>query len=134
MKQLLVGYTHTLIHTTPKEVAKLTGVYAYVDICYGPGNQDAIANIPWRLVDKQMAFTSPRTAVAVGTAREVRPVFTGQLNQELCAICTAKIVQIKKQFGVVRSGKTYRVDDTGVTEIPTPIPVKEENHADQRTI
>jgi hypothetical protein len=118
MNKLLAGYTHMIVRTLTTQDSDISGVVAYVDICYGPGDDSSLANIPWRkLGPKQVGFASPTAVIAREGKKVAVPVFKGRLNEEICALCAQSIDTIKKQFGTLKSGHTYHVNEKGATDI-----------------
>jgi hypothetical protein len=104
--KLLKGITHCiLIMPKDKAVAEKNGVYAFLFLCFGPGDEDAIAQVHLTKVNDRFAWRSPHTTVG----RKSVPVFKGQLATEITLIAQEAYELVKKQFGKVRYGRKYRI-------------------------
>jgi hypothetical protein len=119
MSRILTGLTHAIIKTPTKTSANKSGIYALVDLFYGPGDDNAIRGIAWKKTgDRQYAFQVPTIKAMVEEDNWVNiPVFTGEIATDLIRQAARSMDAVKKSINHFEYGKTYRVDATGAKEL-----------------
>lgn len=110
------GITHVIVSTCSEEDYKVSSVLAYVDLCFGPGNNDRIRAIPYkRIGPKSFAFQSPNTIICKGGKKVLTTTFSGVVDTEICTIALRAMEQVKK-LGSFKFNKKYQVTDIGAEE------------------
>lgn len=93
------------------------GIYAYVDLCIGPGDEQKITGIKYQKTGKDYVFASPLIKILNQKGElEAVPVFSGQIFTELSALCATYMDQIKK-LGRFGYSKTYRVTVSNAKDV-----------------
>ena len=117
MPNKLLGWTHCIVQTTSREFSQLNRIYGYINVCFGPGDNDAIVGITWlKVTDKQYGFQMPQFSYPRDKdSRSILPVFKGQLAIELSSIAASAVEEVKK-LGRYQHNKRYRVDKSGAVE------------------
>jgi hypothetical protein len=129
MIRLLPGITHALVIVPSKEDAKASGTLAYVDLCFGPGDDTAITGIRYTLnEERQLVWQVPYIETFEDGRVVVRPVFKGDLLREITQLASASVNKLKKTLGKPAWGQRYRIlkDQVLIDE-----PTKEISHAEE---
>lgn len=118
MSKVLTGMTHAIVRTNTKADAELTKIYAYVDLCFGPGDENALCNIAYKQNGAgHPEFTPPVTAVVKDGKKVIVPLVTGQVATKILLAATAALDRVKAAKGL-KYGKSFKVFANGVEEIP----------------
>jgi hypothetical protein len=121
MPALLKGITHVIIQTAQSlQIAKETGVYAIAELCFGPGDQNTIAQVEYKQLKdgKSMSWQLPVKTVERDGKNVQLPIFTGELMLELSNLAAQAMARIKKELEPPKTnGKTYRVTKKKVEDI-----------------
>ena len=48
----LNGVTHAIVRNLSAEDAKASGIYSYIELCFGPGDDDALVGLSYVKIDK----------------------------------------------------------------------------------
>lgn len=117
-RKLLAGMTHAIVRHTSKKDADDNHIFAFVDLCFGPGDDDRIVAIPFEQVaKKQYVFHAPNTVFLCQGKKTKTPVFTGQLGREICEACQSAMDLVRQKTGGYRHNKSYRVTEKTVVEL-----------------
>lgn len=116
MSKVLAGMTHAIVRTTSKEDAQQSKVFAYVDLCFGPGDENAICNIAYKLNGSTPEFTPPVTAVIKNGKKVLIPLVTGQVATTILVAATRAIDRVKSAKGF-KYGREYKVFSNNVEEV-----------------
>lgn len=117
MPKLTALITHAYIHTLPKEKAKELSIYAYIDLCFGPGDDNIISGIRYQKSGNEFVFAGPVFYKFTEKGeKETTPVFKGAMLHELSTMCAIYMDQVKK-LGRFDHGKKYRVTIGSAVEI-----------------
>jgi hypothetical protein len=133
MTRYFPSWTHIIIRTLSAEEIEKSNVYAYMDICFGPGNDNAITNIRWKKSGAGSIVLPPITHVVKEgfrkdngeLERKTVPVLTGAVAEEVSELCLKAIARLKDTPDFkLRPGHTYKVTEKNVT-------ILEDKHKDE---
>lgn len=117
MSKILPGITHALVRTPKKEDSfAMGGVFAYVDLCFGPGDESAIRNISFK--KNGTGFTShvPNSVSIVDGKRVYQKIVTGQAESLMIMAATRAMDRVRSEKGL-KYGKAYRVFAKDIEEV-----------------
>jgi hypothetical protein len=122
-KMKLVGITHAIVRNLSAEDAKASGIYAYVELCLGPGDDDALVGLAYMKIDKsKFGFRGPETILVRDGHTVVVPAIKGELSMELIGKAAKAVSLVKEKIGKWEPGKHYRVTSKNVVELETAKP------------
>lgn len=118
----LPGVTHAIVIVPLKEEAEVTHVFAYVELHFGPGDDNSISGIRYvKNKTGSYAWESPMYARLSNGTRIHLPIFRGKILKEISELASAAVSKVKRQFGRSTYGTRYRVLDTEVLIEPQQI-------------
>lgn len=110
MSKLLSGITHAIVSVPTKQDAKVSGTFAMVDLCFGPGDDTSLSGFRYtRDEDGKSMWQGPMIEVIRDGRRVVLPVFKGDLLLETTRLASAAVARIKKDLGQPAWGTRYRI-------------------------
>lgn len=117
MSKILPGVTHAVVRTPKKaDSIAMGGVFAYVDICFGPGDADAIRNISFKKEGAGFVTTIPGTILTVDGKIDYQPAMVGQVAATIIAAASKALDRVKSEKGL-KYNKSYRVFANSIEEI-----------------
>jgi hypothetical protein len=112
MSATLSGITHALVSVPKREDSEQSGIRASVSLCYGPGDDTAIANIHYVKGMAGMTWTVPHVEIVEDGRKVWSPVFRGELLEKLCDAASRALDRVKEQIGTPKWDTSYRVFGT----------------------
>lgn len=112
--------THGIVRTLSKEDSAKTGIYAYINLYFGPAETSGIVGITFRRTGpNQYSYVAPRSAMLDRDGKRTEfSVFEGELwLTDLSVICSHYIDTIKRSLGSLKYSKEYRVTLSTAEEI-----------------
>lgn len=110
--RLLAGITHAIVDVSSKSDAHESGVVADVELCYGPGDDTSICHIQYvRSATGPLVWKVPHVMVTENGVVKSKPVFRGELLEQLCQVAARALDRIKQEYGRPQYGARYRVAD-----------------------
>lgn len=116
MSKILPGVTHAIVRTPKKEDSLAMSIFAYVDLCFGPGDEDAICNIAFNRAAGGFTCEMPRSSTIINGQREHKHVMVGKVASTMVAAATKALDRVKSEKGL-KYNKSYRVFANSVEEI-----------------
>lgn len=115
----LAGVTHAVVTTTSEADAKESGIYAYVELCFGLNGDNSISAIPYIKISKNtFGAQSPKVKIKFRGKEVERPVFTGAVGEKICVMCNNNMEIVKRVVGKYEYEKRYKVMSGRAEEIP----------------
>lgn len=109
MSFLKEQHSYVLVHTNDMAVAKVSGVYAVIQICFG-SNEDSISIPFMKISHEERGFQVPVTVISIEKRIERKRFMQGSLWMDLVTIANESMHLIRERFGgVVTPGRTYWV-------------------------
>jgi len=99
---------YALVYTNLLDVAKRSGVYAVIKICYG-NDADGISVAYTKMGDDGMGYEIPNASVVVNGKVEKIPFLGGKLWVEIVELARVAIERVKEKFPKVSPGKLFKV-------------------------
>lgn len=121
MPKYFPSFTHTIVNTVLSitEMSAMKGIMAFAEVCFGPGDDNAINLIAIKKIDGPVTGAQahiPKTPVIKDGKTSYLPVFTGKAADELKMIALVAFDQVKQIHGL-KFNKRYRVVGKTVEEI-----------------
>jgi hypothetical protein len=114
MIKRLPGVTHIIVVVPLKGEADITKVHAYVDLYFGPGDDNSISGIRYVKREGKFFWESPMYVSLEAGQKVHLPIFRGSILKEISELASAAISKVKRQFGRSTFGTRYRVLETEV--------------------
>lgn len=117
MTKILPGVTHAIVRTPKKEDSlAMGGVFAYVDLCFGPGDEDAIRNISFKKEGAGFVTSVPKSKLIADGEIVYQPALIGQVASTMVAAASKALDRVRSEKGL-KYNKSYRVFANSVEEI-----------------
>ena len=109
MSNLLSGLTHAVVSVSKREDSEASGIRASVSLCFGPGDDTAIANIHYVKGTDGMQWLVPHVDTVLDGRPVKSPVFRGELLAKICQVAARALERVKEHVGTPAWGVSYRV-------------------------
>ncbi len=121
MPKYFPGVTHSIVRTVhcAEDMKLMKGVLAFVDVCFGPGDCDAVRMIAIKKMSGPIAGVTahiPRTILIREGKKGWIPVIEGKAAEEAKMTALIAFDRVKSAHGL-KFNKTYRILAKTVEEI-----------------
>lgn len=118
MSKILPGITHAVVRTPKKEDSQAMGIFAYVDLCFGPGDESCIRNVSFKKASVGLEYEAnvPRSMSIVDGKKVYQKLVTGDAETMVVLVASKALDKVRAEKGL-KYGRSYRVFSTSIEEI-----------------
>lgn len=121
MPKFFPGVTHAIVSTVYDKIDmdSMKGVLAFVEVCFGPGDDSSLCRILIKKMDGPTAGVTAHVPNAIclhGGKKEWLPIAKGAVADELKMLALIAFDRVKSAYGL-KFNKTFRVLAKSVEEI-----------------
>lgn len=121
MSKIFPGVTHGIVRTVQNtdDMKAMNGIMAFVDLCFGPGDNHAIKFIAIKKMEGPVTGLTahiPKTVLIKDGTKTYAPLLEGKPADEAKMLALVAFDKVKSAYGL-KFNKTYRVLAKAVEEV-----------------